>query len=284
MKNRVIEEIKKLAGEKIVRVETVEKVNRPPQIGVCFAEPSPGPNKVEVTPVIYINELVSKCESGEMTPEAAAQMVIDAVPKISDISFAPADFADYSKAKKHIIVRLINAEKNESLLKSLACVRVLDLAMIFSYVVQMEDGMGMINITREHLKNWNTDIAELRTTALENIEKDRPWSIRDLADMNMPGFFMPKGYMYVLTNRTGHFGASVIFYRNLLRDIFRQIGPFYLLPSSIHEWMLMPIIRHTDPEELKNIVCSINRDVLEVDDYLSDSVYYFNGDSLEIKN
>lgn len=283
MKNRIIEEIKKIAGDKIVRVETVNKVNRPPQTGVSFMEPPTKPHKISVSPVMYIDELVKECEEGSRTPAEAAQIVVNAVQRISCVSFEPAEFIDFNKAKEKIIVRIVNAQRNEVLLETLACVRVLDFAIIFSYVIQLEDGVGMINITKEHLKSWGIEIEELRTVALENTVKKNPWLIKDMADMKIPGINTPRGYMYVLTNKSGHFGTSVIFYESLLNHIYHQIGAFYLLPSSVHEWILVPIIKQADPGDLESIVRSVNRDVIEIDDYLSDSVYYFDGKDLTIK-
>lgn len=284
MKDRIVEEIKKLAVNKTVRLETVEKVNMEPQIGVCISDAEHDPSKPLMSPLVYINNFVHECEAGRKTPREVAEIILKAIEEITPISFEPTDFLDFNKVKGNIVARIVNAEKNASLLKRLACNLVLDFAIIYSYVMKLEDGeIGTINITNEHLKTWGITLEELDALAIKNTEREHQCSIKDMSDFPFIPAGVLKGYMYVLTNKSGFFGASVILYRNLLENIYRQIGPFYLLPSSVHEWILLPIIRETNEDDLKDLVCFVNRDILSSDDFLSDSVYYFDGTDLVIK-
>ena len=54
---------------------------------------------------------------------------------------------------------------------------------------------------------------------------------------------------------------------------------FYILPSSIHETILVPDSGQYTPHELQEIVKSANRTVVERKEFLSDSVYYYDRDT-----
>jgi len=95
----------------------------------------------------------------------------------------------------------------------------------------------------------------------------------------------PKGpKMYVAGNETKNFGASVILYENFLADFAKKIqSDFYILPSSVHEVILLPV-ENEDEEiyRLKEMVYEVNHTELSEEEILSDSVYLFSLQNLKI--
>ena len=83
--------------------------------------------------------------------------------------------------------------------------------------------------------------------------------------------------MYVMTNEQQINGASVMLYEGIFRR-FTRVHPsdYYILPSSIHELILVPANEVHVPEELFDIVKNANDTVVSQDDYLSDSVYFYD--------
>ena len=84
--------------------------------------------------------------------------------------------------------------------------------------------------------------------------------------------------MYVLTNNVMNFGAGqLLLYKTqtLLREQF-QGNPVYILPSSIHELILLPATDDTDTDYLSGMVKEINRTTVSEKDFLSDHVYLFD--------
>ena len=51
---------------------------------------------------------------------------------------------------------------------------------------------------------------------------------------------------------------------------------FYVLPSSVHETILVPAGKGTDKDTLREIVTDINRTQVAEDEVLADSVYYYS--------
>ena len=83
--------------------------------------------------------------------------------------------------------------------------------------------------------------------------------------------------MYVCTNTAKLNGAGVILYQELLQEFADRIGSdFYILPSSIHETLLIPANGDMDLEYLRDMVRTVNRTEVAEDEVLSDSVYRYN--------
>ena len=53
-------------------------------------------------------------------------------------------------------------------------------------------------------------------------------------------------------------------------------GGFFILPSSVHEVLVMPDNGEMSAEELKDMVTSINGDVVEPVDVLTEQVYHYD--------
>ena len=83
--------------------------------------------------------------------------------------------------------------------------------------------------------------------------------------------------MYVLTNTQKLYGAGCMLYPGLLEAISEKLdADLYLLPSSIHEVILLPAESRICQKELAEMVDSINRTELAADEILSSSVYYYS--------
>lgn len=122
---------------------------------------------------------------------------------------------------------------------------------------------------------------EITTEELMNTLDNTPieYSLNTLE--KMLGFSDSGLPMYVLTNKDAKYGAGNIIIPKIRRNILNRFhgNDFYVLPSSIHEVILLPSDRITMSEEdLINMVRSINRSQVAVPDRLSDHVYKVNAD------
>ena len=73
-------------------------------------------------------------------------------------------------------------------------------------------------------------------------------------------------------------------YSALLRDYAELVQHnLILLPSSIHEWILLPDDGQFSVAEMKQLVNEVNREVLSAKDYLSDRVYYYDRKKNEVR-
>lgn len=66
------------------------------------------------------------------------------------------------------------------------------------------------------------------------------------------------------------------FYR-LLQEFADRVGSdVFILPSSIHETLLIPANADMDTEYLRDMVRTVNRTKVAPDEILSDNVYYYS--------
>lgn len=80
----------------------------------------------------------------------------------------------------------------------------------------------------------------------------------------------------VLTNIDCTYGASAMMCTKALDAICDACGEaIYILPSSIHEVIAVPESMGSR-DDLINIVCEVNTNVLNVEDWLSDNVYLYD--------
>ena len=89
----------------------------------------------------------------------------------------------------------------------------------------------------------------------------------------------PKGpKMYVVGNETKSYGASAILYEDFLLDFAKKLQcDFYILPSSVHEVILLPVENEENEiYKLKEMVYEVNHTELPEEDILSDSIYLFS--------
>lgn len=90
--------------------------------------------------------------------------------------------------------------------------------------------------------------------------------------------------MYVLSNKQKLQGAACMFYPEILRKFANENKcDLYILPSSIHEVILLPAESDTSRENLLDMVTEINRTQVEECEILADSVYFYerNSDKIE---
>lgn len=59
-------------------------------------------------------------------------------------------------------------------------------------------------------------------------------------------------------------------------------GGFYIIPSSIHELLLMPDTKRINEEMVRKTIFQINREHVEPEERLSDSLYHYDGQKLSI--
>lgn len=82
---------------------------------------------------------------------------------------------------------------------------------------------------------------------------------------------------YVLSNDAKLNGATVMLYPNLLQEIGEATkSNFFILPSSVHELILIKDNGEMSAEEFQRMVMEINRTQVAPEEVLSDEVYSYD--------
>lgn len=239
-----------------------------------------------VAPTFYIESFLEEYSKESIVSSIACRIIelknkYD-VNKEIDMSF----FESYEQVKDRLGIRLVNWSMNEEYLKELPHVQYLDFAIIFS--VQVEDdqiGEGEIIVRNEHIKLWGVSINDLYSDAKRKMSWRNPYILRSIqdiikentdVDMDMENEEAVDS-IYVLTNEKKYYGSSAILYDGVLDEVYEKVGgDFYILPSSIHEVIILPISEKIQAEEqLSNMVKEINESQLERQDVLSNNIYIY---------
>ena len=80
-----------------------------------------------------------------------------------------------------------------------------------------------------------------------------------------------------MTNRQEVNGASVLLYDDVLQTFaLKKKTDFYILPSSVHEVLLIPADNQISMSTLSSMVRDVNSSQLAREEILSDHVYYYS--------
>lgn len=251
-----------------------------------------------LTPTIYLNGMYGEYRSGKTLDAIVDEIIcIDKNQRLKcDVD--PEIFCDFEQVKDKIFAKLINKDKNEELLKRLPHRDFLDLAIIYYGVFDgFSDGVGMWNITNEILKGYSIDEEVLYQNAMNNTINKQPYFIMTM--MDLLGEIMPEEEyaqfvdedmvverrtpMYVMSNDDKIFGAITVLYPGVLNNFYEKHGDFYVLPSSVHEVILIPVSEGIEEKELQNMVEEVNRIALKQEEFLSDNVYLYEGDKNKLR-
>ncbi len=168
--------------------------------------------------------------------------------------------------------------------------RFLDLAILFYVIMDVNcfSNASML-ITNYHLDLWNTDEETLFELARKNTQELLGFSFvpmeQVLGHLSNCGCstYQFENMMYVFSNRERCYGSSVMLYYNKLEEISDYLGEnFYIMPSSVHELILLRESQALPEAEMTEMVRHINREEVQREEILSNAIYYFDADIKKI--
>ena len=195
---------------------------------------------------------------------------------------------DFEQMRSKIVYKIIHAKKNEELLKRLPHVAYLDFAIVFYILFEIdESGTATIPITHELIQLWDVTPDEIRQNAFQNAPTLLPATFKsmqvvidELMGTHIKETECAVDIMYILTNSILNFGAACILYEGMLEMIYDQLGEnYYVLPSSIHEVIIVPESNISSREHLNDLLKEVNETQVDVEEVLSDCVYYYDAET-----
>ena len=275
--------------------------------GLCITK-----ENAHVAPAIYLNPCYQQYQEGRPLDEIVHEILDlyrqnDTPPPLNYELLS-----DYHGIKSSIACKLIHAKSNVTLLKQVPHIPWMDLALVF-YLCIHEDDTGLMTamIHNNHLDIWNISLEELKETALSNTPRLFPPVITSMAsiieELREELRYQPEGGgaaddahrrdprswetqaqpplippndtspFYVLSNRSGINGAACILYDDVLKNFADGMEKdLIILPSSIHEVLLLPDEGDISYEEMSRLVTHINHSEVPEEDRLSNQVYLYS--------
>lgn len=188
----------------------------------------------------------------------------------------------YDAVKDKIFVTVQNAGMNQEFLKNVPHEIREDLALSYRIAVDYPD-KGTVVINDNLLDTWGIGKEELKEVAWSNMHEHFKPSFSSMGEvLKVLGVEdLPEGIdeveMYVLTNEERYYGAAYMFDKEVMQMIADQLNSdVVILPSSVHETLLLKLDDQTDFEHLENTVQEMNSNVLQTVEILSDHVYLYS--------
>lgn len=260
-----------------VEISVVKKNNGVSKAGLFIRE-----NGQDVSPILYLDDYYIHYQNGELLENVIRNIRADYDKKVQMAAVKIPNLQEFENIRGRVIYRLVNYEKNKEILEDCPHIRLYDLAVTFRWVARIDDvGVSTSLITNKQVKEWGVSVNDLVLTARQNTPRLFPAQIIDMEEMlaGMVSFILyPSAIpMYILTNEQELNGASALLYGDILKDFANKKGAdMYILPSSIHEVIMIPADRIDDPKKLSSMVHEANTTVVSTGDVLSDSVYYYD--------
>lgn len=278
-KMKLMELVQKEISEGVeVSLEQIPKNNGIYMEGMVFSRK--GEN---TSPVIYVEEYYQFWKKGVAMEQLVEKVLWNYGHFGPRMRIGEDFFRDYDRLKTRIFYKLVNYEKNREMLQKIPYKRVLDLAMVFYYRMEGIEPAATVMIQNSHLRMWNITEEELESNARKYTCLYLPaefLTMAGLAGMEEEEMDELAGEdrcpMYILTNKERALGAGAILYPGILEQAQELLeGNFYILPSSIHECILIPEDGNYNQEDLSEMVREINENHVDSREVLSDQAYYF---------
>lgn len=243
----------------------------------------------DIAPTIYLDSFYELYTNGENIKNIIRQIEVIYEQNKNNVTFDVNILKHFDTIKDKIVYKVVNYRSNEKLLEQVPHKRILDLAVVFYCLLDNEYGRSATAlIYNNNLKNWNVTIDDVYKAALKNTPDLLHSKISSMAALfekcgvNVDGEevdlkdYVPSD-MYMLTNESKLNGAACILYENVLYDFAQKLGAdLYILPSSVHEVILLPKLSMFEKDELVNMVKEVNTEGVAADEVLSDHVYEYN--------
>lgn len=277
-----------------VRKHDVIKNNNVKQAGIAVVK-----GETDIGPCVYLDELYREYESGGMKFEEivdeAYRLTLKHMDDAPDVDLP--GLTKWETVQGNVYAKLINAEQNREQLGVIPNRIFLDLAVVYYAAVRdhAKEEIGTLLIRREHMEEWGQKEETLYQTAMRNMRAEGEADFatiqtvikRIMPDISFPdeeGKESPGTNMYILTNNRRRFGAAEILDKKTLRMIADQVGDgFIVLPSSVHETIVLPPKEEAEYMRLADMVREVNDTQVDVEERLSYHVYVYNRDEETLK-
>lgn len=283
--------------------QTIKKVNQE-----LTALNIRGEKSMNVSPTIYLEPFYERYQEEENLEQVLTQIAEvyeQGMKKTPELDVAE-QFMNGNCDKSRIIYQLINTEQNREMLSNIPSREFQDMSVVYRFLIsENAEGIASVVITDELMNNLHLTEEELFQFASENTKELMPITIRSMNDVLKEMFMKDFGgeasmeeelgqsiekmlnsensFMYIISNKYGINGATTMLYEEGIGVLAEHLDEdLYILPSSIHESIAVPVSAGQSPEALAEMVMEVNGTKVPLQDRLSNNVYFFDKETREI--
>lgn len=281
--NQILQEAKDRMWGVQVEIRPVEKLQGESYTGLSI-QPNDSPMAATLNLDTVYNQMVDQGKSFQEVADDLITHVADIIvdmPKI-DVN----DITNYDQMKNTLVVQVIPTDRNAEMLADIPHKNIENMSLVYRMQIdQNENGTSSVLITNAMLENYGVTVDQLHQDAMDAAVINNPATFRSMQEvlsdlMGMPADLMPPmdgPQMYVASVENSLNGAGVIAYPDFMNQVAEQVGgDFFVLPSSVHEVLVVPDDGSIDRHDLESMVREVNASEVLPKDQLSDNVYHYD--------
>ena len=246
----------------------------------------------EIAPILYLEEYYQMLQEGNPETEVLQRIAREYLDCNRDTPQNVGELIpDFETAKEQLWLKLVGKESNQRKLERCVYkdVEGTDLVATFQLRVKIP-GLeeGDISVDKRIMEKWGCDVDSLYESVLANMVHQMPAQVSEIDSVLVgdEGGWKPEEVscqekkLYILRNTEESHGAATLLYPGVLQALAENSGAdLFILPSSIHEVLVMKVDGEINAVELQYIVMDINRHMVEPEEVLSDQVYRYDRES-----
>lgn len=262
-----------------------------------------------MSPTIYLNAAYEEYQQGMDIEEVVGKIADAYIEHIEPreeyrFNFDLQEVKNYEVVKDFIYPKVSNLQSNVNRLSNIPYTQKEDLAITYHiWANGNEESMGSITINNDLMEMYGIDMDTLHEQAMNNMDKISPLKFESLQDimieMMASDFAQDEGIslgeakdlirnsfsnagpdIYCLTNESKINGAVYIMREDVQQMVSEKLGgDYYILPSSVHETLILPKSENMSYQELQTMVQDVNAMCVSEEEVLSDGVYQYDAKS-----
>ncbi len=290
IKEHIFDDVPEMAENHTVELKEVLKNNGVKLHGMVINETNT--EKTNIYPTLYLENAFEQYKDGEPLDEIMSDLR-EGYEMHRETKGIEVDFmTDFKQVAERLSIKVINYDMNRDFLEGTPHFKYGDLAAIFQVQMNMNEyGTMTATVKNEQLNMWGVTAADLLTNATRNMEEKQPPHItsmfevlKEMMGMDIPEMSPMDGpEMYVMSNESKMNGAAGIIFTEKLQEFAEEKGSdIYIIPSSIHELILVPSVGSMGAQDIKEMVKEVNDTQLDVQDRLSYNVYLYSKEEKQL--
>lgn len=227
-----------------------------------------------------LTQAYERFQDGADVMGLASQMAGDLASALRDLERTGDSFIeDYDAVKPRLFVDLVSAKFRWEELHEVPHRNFLDMRMVYRAMVDPKDtGKGSVLITDRLLRQYDITEKQLHEDAMENAVRIRPPQVAGISQILGPGAARQEDEpFFVASVRDMFHGAGVIAYPGFLDQASKELGEdLFVLPSSVHEVLLVRDDGKVNGDLLSLIVQEVNAQEVRPEERLSDNAFHYD--------
>jgi len=235
-----------------------------------------------------LNEIFHAMERGRDYDEVLSgvteslKSTLEHMPKLQ-----VSDLTNYEEMKHKLAMEVVSAERNAGMLQNVPHEQMEDIAVVYRLVLDSsKEASSTVLVTNDLMEKFGITHEQLREDAAENAPLIRPAEIKGMVEtlnemQKMQGGPEmepdPDEILFVAGVPDQNHGAAVIAYPNFFEEAAEKLGgDYFIIPSSIHEVLLVKDTGEMNARDLATMIKEINATEVAPEDVLTDHAYHYD--------